>query len=417
MEFGAVPEQRSLASRAARPLAVALGVAATFGVGFVAGQPKGLSMASLRSITGLETAELDQYKTMQADSFVKYSGYTGGLVASGVVTMHNAETPDEDFNWILSMSGDTGCSSSQSGYAANACGMVITTGTDCGTTTGNPYYAGTTDPYGALTYETTSAMGQGAAIGSKKNVQTGYTGTQLNGKTLIIFDSLGDRAACAVIAKSVLSDLPGGACFPGDSSVNVEGRGAVPLSELEIGDPVLVQRSSGELMFEPLLGFLHSTKGPSRFISIQHAGGELRASANHLIFVADGTSKIASQISVGDEVLAVADGSSEKPTPSTVLSVSVVSGEAGMIAPLTMTGSIIVDSTVASAYPTHSTSVSIPHGVIHALFFPVRLLARASFGTWGTGPSPNSDAVEATHPLVNFYAQLLTPFAKNVLKL
>eukprot|EP00928_Gymnodinium_smaydae_P039871 TRINITY_DN2714_c0_g1_i1.p1 TRINITY_DN2714_c0_g1~~TRINITY_DN2714_c0_g1_i1.p1 ORF type:complete len:435 (+),score=78.21 TRINITY_DN2714_c0_g1_i1:64-1368(+) len=411
--------QRSVAARAARPLAVALGVAATFGVGFVAAQPHGLSVASLRSIAGLEAQPLVTYKTMQGDTFVKYSGYTGDLEVSGVVTMHNAETPDEDFNWVLSMKGSqaTSCSTSQYGLAANACGMMITQGTDCGVDTGNPYYAGTTDPYDAINYQTTSAMSQSVSIGSQKNVATGYTGTQLNGKTLIITDSTGARAACSVIERSVLSDLPGGACFPGDASASVEGRGAVPLSELQTGDRVQVQRPSGELVYEPLLGFLHSTKGASRFLRIQHSSGELSASANHLVFVADGTSKLASELKVGDQVLAVAGAESEKAVPSAVLSVNVVSGEEGMIAPLTMTGSIVVDGTVASAYATHSTSAFIPHGALHALFFPARLLARASFGMWGEGPSPSGEAEEAMHPLANVYAQVLIPFAKNVLSL
>merc|ERR1719444_84926 len=181
---------------------------------------------------------------------------------------------------------------------------MITQGTDCGVDTGSAYYSGTTDPYGALNYESQTALGQTASIGSQKDVKTGYTGAQLNGKSLIIFDSSGQRAACALIERSVLSDVPGGACFPGDASASVEGRGAVPLSELKSGDRVQVQRSSGELSFEPLLGFLHSTKGSSRFLHIQHARGELSASANHLVFVADGTSKLASELKVGDEVLA-----------------------------------------------------------------------------------------------------------------
>eukprot|EP00928_Gymnodinium_smaydae_P078790 TRINITY_DN62868_c0_g1_i1.p1 TRINITY_DN62868_c0_g1~~TRINITY_DN62868_c0_g1_i1.p1 ORF type:complete len:433 (+),score=56.06 TRINITY_DN62868_c0_g1_i1:39-1337(+) len=407
---------RRVAFRATRALAICLGCSAIFGVGLVAAQPQGLSMALPRRVVSLD--ESPKYSVMQASTFVKYPGYTDDLQISGVVTIHNADTTVEDFNWVLSLKGSSAVTCTLLSTApSNACDILITDGTSCDTDTGNPYFEGTSYPYGDINYAASAnAMGYVASIGSKKNVATGVTGAQLNGKTLILTDGQGNRASCALIERSILSDLDNAQCFPGDAFANVEGHGAVPLSELSVGDRVLVERS-GELTFEPLLGFLHSTKGSSRFLSIVHANGELRASANHLVFVSDGTSKLASELKVGDRVLALADEKSLELAPSVVLFVRVISGKTGMIAPLTMAGSIVVDGTVASAYATHSASLYIPHGALHALFFPARFLARVSFGVWDTGFSPQGDAADTMHPLASVYAQMLIPFAKHVLSL
>jgi len=420
-EVGTAPPQ-SLLSRASRPVAVALSVAATFGVGFAAGQAGGLSGASLHRAMVLEetAAEIQSYKTMQATSFAQYKGYTGSLEArtGTVVTIHNADTTEEDFVWALNLQGSTGCDGAAKGLAENACTIQITTSTSCDSPNTNFFYTPNpgTNPYQSLVYEVSTVAGIQVSANRKEDVATGYTGTQMANKTLLIFDSAGSPALCAQIERSPLSDLPGGACFPGDASASVQGRGAVPLANLAAGDPVLVQRSSGELAYEPLVGFLHATKGSSRFLAVEHMGGELRASANHLIFVADGTTKLASELQAGDALLAL-DAKSEKAAPSTVLSVRTVSGEAGMIAPLTMTGSIVVDGAVASAYATHSPSAPIPHGALHTLFFPARLLARASFGMFGAGPSPSGEGAETMHPLASLYAQVLIPFAKTMLSL
>jgi hypothetical protein len=362
------------------------------------------------------SAELIKYNVMQATSFQKYPGYSGSVSPDGLVTIHDADTTTERISWALN-SVDEACVETFSSFKANACGMGITQGTDCSKDTGNFYYKGTDNPY-EIYYATQKVASQTASVGSEANVTTGYTGTQLNGKTFIVFDSNGERAACAVIERSPLSDIPGGVCFPGDALASVRGRGAVALADLTEGDAVLVQRPSGELAYEPLLGFLHATKGASRFVTVQHAGGELRASANHLAFVAGGGSKLVGELRAGDELL-VAHGEAETPTASAVLAVRVEEGDAGMVAPFTMAGSIVVDGTVASAYATHSPAAFIPHGVLHALFFPARMLARASFGRWATGPSaPKAEvADEAMHPLANLYARALIPFAKNVLEL
>merc|ERR1719215_959630 len=218
----------------------------------------------------------------------------------------------------------------------------------------------------------------------QSNVESGIVGQQMEGKTIIVTDADGKRAACSAIIKSPLA---GAVCFPGEASVSVQGRGAVALSALSAGDRVLVQDSSSHrLAYEPLLGFLHTSSGRSSFLNIQHAAGRLRASANHLVFVVDGTSrssKLASELRVGDRVLAATE---TKALASVVLGVHAAESEHGMVAPLTAAGSVVVDNTVASVYATYSASASIPHSAIHAAFFPARLLASVSssflVGAW-----------------------------------
>merc|ERR1719446_53279 len=49
----------------------------------------------------------------------------------------------------------------------------------------------------------------------------------------------------------------GGACFPGDALVHVQGAGQTPLAKIGPGDMVLVD-NNGQMRYEPVLAFLHS---------------------------------------------------------------------------------------------------------------------------------------------------------------
>lgn len=303
------------------------------------------------------------------------------------------------------------------------CNIFISTATDCSDTNQSPYYVGTQSPYNQITYNPGMALfsENHAVYGTQLGVNTGYSNTQLNGHTVVVTDSEGKNAACGVTKKSDLSKLPhldpnlgSTTCFAGDALASVEGTGAVRLADLSVGDSVLVRRADGEFAFERLLGFLHATKGLSRFLMVEYAGGELRASANHLVFVEGSAPKLASELQAGDRVLAF-NGRSEE--ARMVLSVRTASSEAGMVAPLTMSGSIVVDGVVASAYATHSPSAFVPHCVLHALFFPARMLASMAVGAWSTGPSPRDNTADALHPLASLYAQALIPFAKATLAL
>jgi hypothetical protein len=419
-------------SRVLRSVAAVAGVAAFAGVGLLATSSGTASLTSLRGTIGLDAAEVKN-KILETGAFSKYPGYTGDLDVqeAASVMLDHADTTKQDLQWVLKLKGNEvdKCEDRKT-LNIGDCGIHITSGEDCSAPggTGSDFFSGSESPFRSINYNTAlgnTIIGQwlgSTAYGKQVDVNTMKTGAQLLGKTVIINDSEGNRAGCAKLQWSDRSSLPplspsdlaaATSCFPSDSSANVQGMGAVRLEDLSVGDSVLVRRSSGDLAYEPLLGFLHATKSSSAFMSVQHMGGELRASANHLVFVSDGTAKLASQLQVGDALL-IADEGSEKVVQSAVLSVKAVSSEARMLAPLTMAGSIVVDGAVASVYASHSSSFFIPHGAMHALFFPARMLARMTFRTLGVGPSLPSGDAETMHPLASLYARALIPLAKSL---
>jgi len=432
-DVGEVPARAR--SRVLRSGVAVAGVAALAGVGLYAASSGAFSMASLRETVGLDTIAKLNNKILETGAFSKYPGYTGDLevgsdasVMLELLEVDGDSTTKQDLQWVLKLTGSEvqKCEDRKELYSGD-CGIHITSGEDCSAPdgTGSDFFAGS-NPYNSISYNTAlghSIIGKwlnADAYGKLVDMNTGKLGAQLLNKTVIINDSGGFRAGCAKLGWSSKSSLPplspsdlAPSCFPSDSLAKVQGSGAVRLNDLSVGDSVLVRRSSGELAYEPLLGFLHATKSPGAIMSVQHMGGEFRASANHLVFVSDGTAKLASQLQVGDTLL-ISDEGSKKLVQSVVISVKVANSGTRMIAPLTMAGSIVVDGAVASIYASHSSSFFIPHGAMHALFFPARMLARMTFLTFGVGPSLDSGVAETVHPLASLYARALIPFAKSM---
>jgi len=152
-------------------------------------------------------------------------------------------------------------------------------------------------------------------------------------------------------------------CFPGEAVAQVMGRGEVRMSELLSGDRVLAKSGT----YEPVLGLLHGIRlQPTEFLTVRHSRGELRASANHIVFANDVDMLVAS-LQVGDD-LHSGDGK------SMVLSVLRSVGSHGMFAPLTPSGTIVVDNVHASDYAGSSETLSSPHGTAHAIAFSARVL-------------------------------------------
>merc|ERR1712151_1474488 len=73
-------------------------------------------------------------------------------------------------------------------------------------------------------------------------------------------------------------------------------------------------------------------------------------------------------LKIGDELIVVVEGTT---MTSSILSIERDSGEEGMFAPLMASGTVIVDGVVASNYATVG-NLQIPHGAMHAAFFPLR---------------------------------------------
>jgi len=186
-------------------------------------------------------------------------------------------------------------------------------------------------------------------------------------------------------------DVP---CFPGEAMVHVRGRGPVPMVSLRAGDQLLVERSRrGQqgLDYEAVLGFLHVQRGPRQgasgqwgFLTVVHARGEFRVSANHIVFLTKAGGRrdvLAASLRPGDLVLAAADGGL---AASAVLAIRRDITDKGMFAPLTAAGTLVVDGVLASCYAAPAFDLGLPHAVAHVIFSPLRALSVLGIG-WLAG--------------------------------
>eukprot|EP00929_Paragymnodinium_shiwhaense_P104543 TRINITY_DN69085_c0_g1_i1.p1 TRINITY_DN69085_c0_g1~~TRINITY_DN69085_c0_g1_i1.p1 ORF type:complete len:457 (+),score=47.07 TRINITY_DN69085_c0_g1_i1:92-1372(+) len=155
-------------------------------------------------------------------------------------------------------------------------------------------------------------------------------------------------------------------CFPGSARLTTP-EGSKGLGTMSVGDVVLVKSADGAQRYEKI-PFLHSTGAHDEqdHVAIEHSHGTMRVSSSHLLLKAAGGEVAAKQVQVGQE-LQTLQGT------STVLAVSTSVEQAGMFAPLTSSGTVVVDGVVASNYA-GTASFDIPHSVMHASFFVSRLL-------------------------------------------
>eukprot|EP00929_Paragymnodinium_shiwhaense_P068551 TRINITY_DN3449_c0_g1_i5.p1 TRINITY_DN3449_c0_g1~~TRINITY_DN3449_c0_g1_i5.p1 ORF type:complete len:399 (-),score=40.69 TRINITY_DN3449_c0_g1_i5:231-1388(-) len=172
----------------------------------------------------------------------------------------------------------------------------------------------------------------------------------------------------------------GGQCFPGDSTLQVLGKGAVPLASTNDGNRVLVKDSFGDLQYQPILSFLHQTHTElAQYVTVVHERGDVRMSDSHIASVVDTSGlqqyKHAAQLAPGDvvQISGPVDGASNL-SLSTIISVRRSTGASGMFAPMTWSGHVIVDGVVASCYARPFLGFSVQHGAMHAAMFFMRNL-------------------------------------------
>lgn len=174
-------------------------------------------------------------------------------------------------------------------------------------------------------------------------------------------------------------------CFPGESMVQTRGRGLVPMATLEADEEVLAEGAAGVLAYESVLGFMHIVRAEEApFLTVKHERGILRATAGHLVFVVDGHVRIDRPLGLlkpGDLLLAADSSNLDSPMVlSRVTSIHSSRTALGLYAPLTASGTVIVDGVVASIYATPSLAVQMPHAAAHAALLPVRLYHRFGLG-------------------------------------
>ena len=84
------------------------------------------------------------------------------------------------------------------------------------------------------------------------------------------------------------------------------------------------------------VGFLHAEEGTAKFVEITHANGKLPVTGDHLVFLADGSAVTASSVKVGDHL-----------SSGIVTEIDEVVRGDGFYAPVTKSGTIVVENTMA----------------------------------------------------------------------
>lgn len=195
-----------------------------------------------------------------------------------------------------------------------------------------------------------------------------------------------------------------GGCFPGSGEV-LTPSGAVPVSAVREGDEVQVMRPDGSLSFSPVLMFLHRDPLVSRsFLRLTtSSGASLTLTSSHLIVLLQrqhavsptptvgdaveyGGVVLAGRVEAGDFLLLTGQ---EGVRLEKVVGIKHVAG-AGVFAPLTAEGTVVVDGFVASCY-----AVIDSQTVAHWAFLPVRLYVNLK---------------EATLMLLRAMGAITTPF-------
>jgi len=136
-------------------------------------------------------------------SFVRYPGYNGSLNVSGVAGVwqnygYCPKTKSQYLSYQL-YGADLACSTGP-GPAKNSCGIHVHAGTSCEEDALGHYYNSSEvakDPWCCLAYTTYSLSGEAFEVGALAS--TGFDLKDIEGRTLVVHDSAGERIACAVL--------------------------------------------------------------------------------------------------------------------------------------------------------------------------------------------------------------------------
>lgn len=189
---------------------------------------------------------------------------------------------------------------------------------------------------------------------------------------------------CSVKADHSVAVEKGG-CFPGWAWVTVAGGEQRLLSSLHPGDKVLTLSGTGQLIFSPVILFLHqNSQSWATFISVETEDGQrLALTPHHLLFTAphgrvpysEYQAQFSSKAKVGDYVLVHKLGGHV--APSRIISVSLVKS-LGVYAPLTDDGTLFVNDILASSY-----ALVEDHKLAHWIFGPMRIFFSFNQLLWG----------------------------------
>lgn len=223
----------------------------------------------------------------------------------------------------------------------------------------------------------------------------------------------GDALSIDECSRAVKESFGGsffGACFPMNSVVTRKSDGIVQLSQIKVGDEILVAEES-VIRFDKVIGFLHWSEGIKiEYVRVDYGSGVLTIHKDHMIPIGGlrkgGLQYVkASTVVAGDMIRTLwIDGTVVE---SAVRAVSFEEAS-GMCCPLTISGMIIVDSVVCSCYssPTGLLPIDVGHSAVHAVMAPVRF-----FHSWlKEATSITSKPTPGIHP----YARALMSAATGV---
>lgn len=199
-----------------------------------------------------------------------------------------------------------------------------------------------------------------------------------------------------------------GGCFPGDTLVTLEGGATKLMRNLRPGDRVLTAADGGgPLVYSPVLSFLDRQPNATKtfYVIGTRAGLNITLTAAHLIFVTDCPSLagetrkdsartvFASEVRPGQCVL-TAQGEAALSAVTFVMQRS----SSGLFAPLTHSGSIVVNGVLASCYAALDS-----HRLAHWVLAPLRFFYSLM------GPS------EAQSDGLHWYPRLLQRLGQTLL--
>jgi hypothetical protein len=132
----------------------------------------------------------------------------------------------------------------------------------------------------------------------------------------------------------------GGICFPGDATCQVQGQGKVRMSDIKLGDKVLVQGGK----YETVYSFGHVARQvKATYLQFLTTDVVLEMSNDHMVFVEGGRSVPSSMVKVGDKLL-LANGNVD-----TVNAIRTVQKH-GAYAPFTASGTVAVNGVIVSSF-------------------------------------------------------------------
>jgi len=182
--------------------------------------------------------------------------------------------------------------------------------------------------------------------------------------------------ACVCTPIQIENNDTDSSCFDGDANLHLRDGGVVTMNELKVGDRI--KTMSG---FEPVIGFLHkeNTKEQINMMEIVHEFGTLYVTPGHHLFLSDGSSIPASMLKVNEHQLLVGDShqlfQSQNQQPSKILQIDTIIRNNGLYAPLTPSGTLVVDGVASSSYADVGVGgswLSAPHALSQAALTPVR---------------------------------------------